>query len=284
MTITAGRVRSEVELFNTLATSADAADLEAYRRRILKCVLWLLTRRPTGSLVAGDVPDMVDEVIARLEEHLRPRGTNGTARQYAGTDKQFRRYLYRTVVSVHADTARLRRRLRSLDAPIVTRDGTKLGPEKVLDGLVEWPTASDALGRPDLQTWVQQTLQRLPERCRRWLLAIHRDDVPIADIARRHAVCRNTADVALSRFRACFRQAFVDTVLATDDARFRARVDEAARRLSGAHATVFRACWTERRDVAEAATALGLARHVVRARLAEAKERVWRMLPEGGLA
>ena len=65
-------VRSEVELFNALAGAADQADLEDYRTRIRKCVLWLLGRRPSGELVVGDVPDMVDEVITRLETHLRP--------------------------------------------------------------------------------------------------------------------------------------------------------------------------------------------------------------------
>ena len=90
-------------------------------------------------------------------------------------------------------------------------------------------------------------------------------------------------EVALTRCRGYFRLAFLDAFLAAGDARFRARVVEGSRRLSGLHAAVFRASWTERRPLAEVATLLRLERDKVKTLLAEAKEQVWRALPEGGL-
>lgn len=278
-----GRRRSEVELFNALAGSTEQADLDEYRKRILKCVLWLLARRPSRPLVVGDVRDIVDEVITRLEEHLRPPRRDESAGRFVGSNAQFRRYLYRTVTSVYADTVTLRLRVRSLDAPIESLDGEEL-VLGLLDGLLEWPTAGEGLGRRDVQAWVRQTLQRLPERCRRWLLAFHLDGVPIKDIARQHSRRRNAVEVALSRCRSCFRLAFLDTFLGARDERFRARVDEVARRLAEPHGAIFRAYWLDGRTLNETAAMLGLARDTVKAVLLEAKEHVWRTLPEGGLS
>lgn len=277
------RRRSEVELFNALADNDDEADLREYKQRIHRCVLWVLGRRSSGALVVGDVPDMVEEVISRLEQHLRPAGPGPGGRRFAGTNEQFRRYLYRTVGSVYADAVTLRLRLRSLDAPVVTPDGAETTVGDALDDLVEWPTADDDLGRPDVQGWVQGALGRLSEHCRRWLLAFHRDRVPIRDIARHEGVRPNNVEVGLTRCRAYFRLAFLDTFLASGDTQFRARVDEASRRLAGQLGAVFRAYWTEGRSVGEIAARLGLDRDKVKAQLVEAKERVWRMLPEGGL-
>ena len=271
-----------MDLFNVLAGTADQADLDEYRTRIRKCVLWLLGRRASGELVVGDVPDMVEEVVTRLETHLRPPGDELT-RRFAGSNEQFRRYLYRTVSSVYADTVNLRVRLRSLDAPIVTSDGDERVLGDVLDDLVEWPTAGEGLGRPDLDAGIQRALERVSERCRRWLLAFHREGTPIKEIARQDGVRVNNVEVALTRCRGYFRLAFLDAFLAAGDARFRARVVEGSRRLSGLHAAVFRASWTERRPLAEVATLLRLERDKVKTLLAEAKEQVWRALPEGGL-
>jgi len=276
-------VRSEVELFNALAGAADQADLEDYRTRIRKCVLWLLGRRPSGELVVGDVPDMVDEVITRLETHLRP-SSDETARRFTGSNEQFRRYLYRTVSSVYADTVNLRVRLRSLDAPIVTADGDERVLGDLLDDLVEWPTAGEGLGRPELDAGVQRALERVSERCRRWLLAFHRDGTLIKEIARQDGVRVNSVEVGLTRCRGYFRLAFLDAFLAGGDARFRERVSEGSRRLAGLHAAVFQAYWTDSRCVTEIATRLGLERDKVKTLLAEAKEQLWRALPEGGLS
>jgi len=278
------RLRSEVELFNALAGKSDQADLDQYRTRILKCVLWLLGRRQSGELVIGDVPDMVEEVIARLEAHLRPPGGEQSPHGFAGSNQQFRRYLYRTVSSVYADTVNQRVRLRSLDAPIVRPDGEDGVLGDVLDDLVEWPTAGDDLGRPDLQAGVQNALQRVSERCRRWLLAFHRDALPIKEIARQDGVRVNNVEVGLTRCRAYFRLTFLDAFLSGGDERFRARVDEAARHLSGPHSAVFRAYWTEHRSLTETAARLGFDRDKVKSLLGEAKEQVWRALPEGGFA
>jgi RNA polymerase sigma factor (sigma-70 family) len=284
MTTTTGRRRSEVELFNALPGTTDLHAIDEYRRRVLRCVLWLLARRPSGPLVVGDVGDMADEVITRLEEYLRPREGDERARRFAGSDAQFRRYLYLTVGSVYADTVRLRLRLRSLDAPIETGDGEEMPLGQLRARLLEWPTAGEHLGRPDVQAWIEQALQRLPERSRRWLLAFHRDGVPIKEIARRSGLRRNAVEVGLGRGRCAFRVAFLDVFFATADARFRARVGEAARRLSEPHGALFRAYWTHDRDPRDAAARLGLRWDTAKALLGEAKERVWRMLPEGGPA
>ena len=276
------RVLTEVELFNALGETGDQEDLDEYRSRVRRCVLWLVGRRRSGELVVGDVADMVEEAITRLEAHLRPAA--GATRAYTGSNAQFRAYLYRTVSSVYADTVTLRVRLRSLDAPIAGPEGDEHSLGDVLDGLVEWPTAGDTLGRPDLEAGVRQALEGVSERCRRWLLAFHRDQVPIKTIAQQDGVRLNSVEVGLTRCRAYFRLAFLDAFLAAGDERFRARVSEAARRLSGLHAAVFRAYWTDSRSLTETAALLGLERDKVRNLLAEAKEQVWRTMPDGGLS
>jgi len=284
MTTSAVHRRSEVELFNALAEATEQRAIDEYRGRVLRCVLWLVARRPSGPLVVGDVGDIADEVITRLEEYLRPRGNDEPARRFVGSNAQFRRYLYLTVGSVYADTVRLRLRLRSLDAPIETGDGETVPLGHLLDRLLEWPTAGEHLGRPDVQARIEQALQRLPERCRRWLLAFHRDGVAIKEIARREGLRPNNVEVGLSRSRGAFRVAFLDVFFATADARFRARVDEAARRLSEPHGALFRAYWIHGRNPRDTAASLGLGWDTAKALLGEAKEQVWRMLPEGGPA
>jgi RNA polymerase sigma factor (sigma-70 family) len=278
----AARSRSEVELFNALPRGGTQVDLDEYRTRVVRCVRWLVARRPSGPLVAGDVDDMADEVIARLEAHLRPRNGEGGGHRYTGTQAQFRCYLYRTVASVYADTVTLRVRARSLDEPVAGAHRERAVRGDVLDGLQEWPTAGEDLERPDVQAWVRQALGRLPQRARRWLLAFHRDGRRIREIAGEYGVRSNTVEVALSRGRVSFRRAFLDTVLGGGDGRFRARIDEAARRLPKPHAAVFRAYWTDGLTPDQTAAALGLATRDVSAVLLEAEERVWRMLPEDG--
>ncbi|TMQ17379.1 MAG: hypothetical protein E6K82_21390 [Candidatus Rokuibacteriota bacterium] len=261
MTTSAVQRRSEVELFNALAEATDQRAIDEYRGRVLRCVLWLVARRPSGPLVVGDVGDIADEVITRLEEYLRPRGDDEPTRRFVGSNAQFRRYLYLTVGSVYADTVRLRLRLRSLDAPIETGDGETVPLGHLLDRLLEWPTAGEHLGRPDVQACV-----------------------PIKEIARREGLRPNNVEVGLSRSRGAFRVAFLDVFFATADARFRARVDEAARRLSEPHGALFRAYWIHGRNPRETAASLGLGWDTAKALLGEAKEQVWRMLPEGGPA
>src|SRR5437016_13585075 len=90
MTTSAVQRRSEVELFNALAEATDQRAIDEYRGRVLRCVLWLVARRPSGPLVVGDVGDIADEVITRLEEYLRPRGDDEPARRFVGSNAQFR--------------------------------------------------------------------------------------------------------------------------------------------------------------------------------------------------
>jgi DNA-directed RNA polymerase specialized sigma24 family protein len=185
------------------------------------------------------------------------------------------------VASVYADTVTLRVRARSLDEPAgVHRERAVRGD--VLDVPQEWPTAGEDLERPDVQAWVRQALGAFPKRARSWLLAFHRDGTRIREIAGEHGVRSNTVEVALSRGRVSFRRAFLDTILGGGDGRFRARIDEAARRLLEPHAAVFRAYWTDGLTPDQTAAVLGLATRDVSAVLLEAEERVWRMLPEGG--
>ena len=104
------------------------------------------------------------------------------------------------------------------------------------------------------------------------------------EIARREGLRPNNVEVGLSRSRGAFRVAFLDVFFATADARFRARVDEAARRLSEPHGALFRAYWIHGRNPRDTAASLGLGWDTAKALLGEAKEQVWRMLPEGGPA
>lgn len=274
------RSRSEVELFNALPETDDPETLNEFRTRIRKCVFWLIARRPSGELVLGDVPDMIEEVVSRLETHLRPPGRKG----FDGTNEQFRRYLYRTVSSVYADTVNLRVRLQSLDTPIVRWDGELRTVGKVLDDLIEWPTVGDDLERRDVQAGVRHALERIPERCRRWLLAFHRDDIPIKEIAGQEGVRVNNVEVGLLRCRGYFRLAFLDAFLAAGDDEFKQRVTGASHQLSGPHAMVFRAYWADGRSVAETAKLLGFDQDKVKTLLTEAKEQIWRALREGGPA
>ena len=269
MTTSAVQRRSEVELFNALAEATDQRAIDEYRGRVLRCVLWLVARRPSGPLVVGDVGDMADEVITRLEEYLRPRGDDEPTRRFVGSNAQFRRYLYLTVGSVYADTVRKHfDHVGSREHPAAVPKLLAVKRHELDKARLDISFAAEMRNGYDIGL-------REP---------FHRDGVPIKEIARREGLRPNNVEVGLSRSRGAFRVAFLDVFFATADARFRARVDEAARRLSEPHGALFRAYWIHGRNPRDTAASLGLGWDTAKALLGEAKEQVWRMLPEGGPA
>jgi hypothetical protein len=87
--------------------------------------------------------------------HRQARGTSpapqwrGRRAPYTGTQAQFRRYLYRTVASVYADTVTLRVRARSLDEPAgVHRERAVRGGARRSAGVADGRRGSRAPGRP----------------------------------------------------------------------------------------------------------------------------------------
>lgn len=265
-----GRRRSELALFQALVTG-EAAALDELKERLRRCVLWVLNGKPGGRGLWGEVDDIVDEALLRLEQ-LRPRGFTGNA-------AQFKSYLYKVVVSAYADAASARRGERSLDEPVPLPDGSDKPLGDVVQDLIERALGIDsAIEHAEERAHALGALGTLDERCRKLLTGFYLEGRPAAELARRESARTNTIEVALSRCRRPLYAAFLATYLQASDAELRRVVERAAVKLAGLARRVFSAWWIENRSLADIGKEVGLSQAETREWLAKAKLETWRLV------
>lgn len=263
--------RSELELFRAVASTANPADLAEFSDRLRRCVHWVLRRMAGGHTMAGEAEDIVSDAVLRLEQ-LRERG-------FSGGEREFRSYLYKVVVSACVEAMTHRRWAVSLDAPVTLPDGEERPLGEVVKGLVDPLLAPDhAVVQEEEGQRIRQALDRLDTRCRDLLRRFHMEGASIRELARGTRL--NTIEVTLTRCRQRLYAAFLSLYVEAGDPGWRARVTEAASRLSGELAKVFRAWWLENRSVLAISRELGLAPAEAKALLGRAKVEVWRVLSE----
>lgn len=259
-------------MFRVVGSAGNPADLAELSDRLRRCVHWVLRRMAGGGAATGEAEDIVSDALLRLEQ-LRGRG-------FSGGDREFRSYLYKVVVSACAEAMNHRRWTASLDAPVTLPDGEEKPLGEVVKGMVDPLLAADqALARAEEGQRVRQALEGLDARCRELLRRFHLEGVPIKELARGTRL--NTIEVALTRCRQRLYIAFLRLYVEGADAGWRARVVEAATRLSGELAKVFRAWWFENRSVLAISRELGVEPAETRRLLSAAKVEVWRLLGEG---
>ncbi len=272
--MTVRRRRSELELFQALVAGDDAA-LNELKERLRRCVLWVLNERPSGRGLWGEVEDIVDEALLRLEQ-LRQRGFTGNA-------AQFKTYLYKVVVSAYADAASARRGERRLEEPVTLPDGTEQPLGDVVQGLIERALGIDAtLEHGEEREHALSALGTLDERCRKLLMGFYLEGRPIGELAERENARTNTIEVALSRCRKPLYAAFLATYLKASDAELRQAVERATAELPGLLGRVFRAWWIENRSIADISKDVGLLPVETKEWLAKAKLETWRILTTPG--
>ena len=269
--------RSELELFRAIGgggSAADPRDLAELVDRLRRCVHWVLRRMAGGHMVAGEADDIVSDALVRLEQ-LRARGFSG------GGEREFRSYLYKVVVSACVDAVNHRRWTQSLDAPVALPDGEERPLGEVVKAMVDpLLSAEAALAQAEERERIRQALERLDARCRELLRRFHLEGVPIRELARDRAARVNTIEVTLTRCRQRLYTTFLSLYAAGGDADWRARVTEAAAKLSGDLGKVFSAWWSENRSVAAISRDLGTTAAETKRRLSAAKREVWRLLSE----
>jgi hypothetical protein len=125
-----GRRRSELEIFNALATEENPADLAELSERIRRCIHWVLSHRMSGGHAVGGEGDEITGVVLERLGRLRVRG-------FAGGAAQFKAYLYRTVATACLAAAHRQRLVESLDAPMTLPDGEQKPLSEVLREMVD---------------------------------------------------------------------------------------------------------------------------------------------------
>jgi RNA polymerase sigma factor (sigma-70 family) len=266
--------RTELELFEALVKDGGVGDLVELSARIARCAGWILSRRTPGGLaLTGEVDEIVDTVLERLER-LRARGFSGGA-------PEFRTYLYRTVASVCSDAAYRRRLVDSIDTLVSLPDGDKKPLADVLASMVDPHLAPlAALEGGEERGRVMHALESLGERCRLLLRRFHVDGVTIRDLARELGSQLNAVEVALTRCRTRLYVAFLAAYLKGGRQELREQVSAAVEQMSGLSARVFRAWWFDNRTVSSIGEELQIPPAEVRRALADAKRQVWRLLAE----
>lgn len=265
--------RSELELFRALATSGVAEDFEEFSSRLRRCTQWVLNRLAGGQNLWGEVDEIVGEARLRLEA-LRDRGFSGGA-------PEFKSYLYKVVVSVCWETARRRRWIESLDAPVVLPDGEESSLRDVVDGMVAPALAADLdAAHTEEAVRLRDAMERLDPRCRTLLHRFHVEELSIKELAERESIRPNAIEVALTRCRARLYATLLSVYFDAGDHGWRRRVTETARRLTGPAGRMFSAWWNENRSVTDVSKELGVAPAEGRRLLTQAKHEVWRALQE----
>ncbi len=269
--------RSEQELFRALDTSDDPANLAEFSERLRLCTHWVLNRMASGHGLWGEVDEIVDDALLRLEP-VRRRGFTGNA-------PQFKAYLYRAVVSACMEAAKRQRLMVSLDAPVTLPDGDEKPLAEVLHEMVASALAVDVeLERAEERDDVNRALAQLDERCQNLLRRFYRETVPIRELARGEVARANTIEVALKRCRDRLFAAFLSLYIGGVDVGFKKRVADAAERLSFELRRIFQAWWTENRSVLDISKGIGLSPAETKRLLAKAKLEVGRLLSAGGAA
>ncbi len=263
--------RSEIELFRAIASAANPADLAEFADRLRRCAHWVLRRMAGGHTVTGEADDIVSDALLRLEQ-LRERG-------FSGGEREFRSYLYKVVVSSCVEAMNHRHWAASLDAPVTLPDGEERPLGEIVKGMVDPLLGPDhALAQEEEGQRIRRALDRLDARCRELLRRFHMEGTPIRELARGTRI--NTIEVTLTRCRQRLYAAFLSLYVDAGDPRWRARVAEAAARLSGELAKVFRAWWLDNRSVLAISREIGREPAEARALLRRAKAEVWRLLSE----
>jgi len=267
--------RSELDLFKALGRDGSPADVAELSERLRRCVYWVLNRMTTGRSLVGEVDEIVDEAILRLEQ-LRQRG-------FSEGPREFKSYLYKVVVSVCADAANRSRLTASLDAPVTLPGGEQKPLGDVLRDIVDAHLGADAsVEQAEVGSLVRRALERIDDHCRALLARFHLEETSIKDIAHAAGTRPNTIEVALTRCRQRLYAAFLSLNVDPSDASWRERVAAAGRKLPGVLGRVFSGWWVENRSVLDVAKEIGMSSTETKRLLGQAKLEVWQRLRDEG--
>jgi RNA polymerase sigma factor (sigma-70 family) len=265
--------RSELELFRAVGSEENPRDLAELTDRLRRCVQWVLRRMGGGRMIGGETEDIVSDALLRLER-LRERG-------FSGSDREFRSYLYKVVVSACLDARNQQRWVTSLDASVTLPDGEEKPLAEVVKGMVDPLLSSEeTLASQQEGDHLRRALEQLDIRCRDLLRRFHLEGVSIRDLAAGTRL--NTVEVMLNRCRQRLYTKFLALYVDAGDARWRERVTETAAKLSGDLGKIFVAWWRENQSVLAISKQVGLTAAETKQRLGQAKHEVWRLLAEGG--